>query len=349
MGQSDYGKFTREEILSQPKIWEQVIRGWAGLNIEDFPNPANYDQVLFIGCGSTFYLSRWAARMNEFHTGVFSRSAPSSDLLLYPDHWLNKEQKTLLVASSRSAATTETVRAIDRFQQHYQGDVVVITCYGDQQMASQTEFVISAEPAQEQSIAQTRSFSSMMLGQAFFISRGLPTDIGLKLRQSGQLLLDNYFETINSIANNENLQRFFFLGSGPFYGLASECMLKMKEITLSYSESFHSMEFRHGPMSMVNENTLVIGLLGENNIEQEFAVLREMKVKGAKILAIAESLPEGLASEGEQIILNSGLTLLWRSPLYLPAMQWLAYSRGMIKGLNPDRPHNLDAVVVLDE
>ena len=349
MVQGEYGKFTQEEILSQPNIWEQVINGWAELNIENFPKPEQYDQALFIGCGSTFYLSRWAARMNEFHNGVLSRSAPSSELLLYPDHWLNKDQKTLLVASSRSAATTETVKAIDHFKQHYHGDVVVITCYGDERMAAQTEFVISAEPAQEQSIAQTRSFSSMMLGQAFFITRNLPLDIGNKLKERAQLLLDSYLEIMNVIANNENLQRFFFLGSGPFYGLTNECMLKMKEISLSYAETFHSFEFRHGPMSMVDETTLVIGLLGEHNIDQEFAVLREMKAKGAQILAIAETLPEGLASEGDQIFLNSDLPLIWRSPLYLPAMQWLAYSRGMVKGLNPDRPHNLDAVVVLDE
>ena len=58
------------------------------------------------------------------------------------------------------------------------------------------------------------------------------------------------------------LDRFYFLGSGPRYGLACEVNLKMKEMTLTHSEPFHFLEFRHGPKSMVCESALVAGLLG---------------------------------------------------------------------------------------
>lgn len=56
---------------------------------------------------------------------------------------------------------------------------------------------------------------------------------------------------------------YFFLGSGCRYGLACEASLELKEISLAISEPFHSMEFRHGPLSIVDANTLVIGLMGE--------------------------------------------------------------------------------------
>lgn len=340
---------TQQEILSQPLIWEKTLKDWATLDADAFPRQNQYDQVLFIGCGSTYYLSRWAARMNESLKGVISRAAPSSDLILYPSAWLNKNRKTLLIASSRSAATTETIRAIDIFKNNYPGDVIVVTCHPEKQMGSQSQHVISAIHAQEKSIAQTRSFSSMMLAHAWLIDRAIPDKVVVQLRESGKRILNEYQELIITIAKNDQFQRFFFLGSGPVNGLANECMLKMKEVSLSYSESFHTMEFRHGPMSMVDSSSLVIGLLGENAIEKELAVLREMKSKGARTLAIAEKTPTPKNVADDLILLKSALPLLWRSVLYLPAMQDLAYERGIFKGLDPDKPHNLDAVVVLNE
>jgi glucosamine--fructose-6-phosphate aminotransferase (isomerizing) len=63
-------------------------------------------------------------------------------------------------------------------------------------------------------------------------------------------------------------------------------MLKMKEMSLSYAEAYHFLEFRHGPMSMVNGSTLIVGLLSQAAYEHELALLREMRGLGARVLAI---------------------------------------------------------------
>ena len=77
----------------------------------------------------------------------------------------------------------------------------------------------------------------------------------------------------HDLGANLALDRFYFLGSGIRYGLACEANLKMKEMTLTHSEAFHFLEFRHGPMSMVNSETAVIGLLSDANRVHEMAVL----------------------------------------------------------------------------
>lgn len=350
MAQGKSLNFTRNEILSQPEVWEKSLGDWAGLIAGDYPHPEGYDQVIFTGCGSTYFLSRWAAHICEELTGVICRAAPASDLFLHPNGWLGKNRETLLVASSRSAATTETIRAIEMFTDRDAGDVVVITCNPDQRMGSQSAHVISSTHAQEASIAQTRSFSSMMLANAWLIEGGVPGNFASRLRICGERLLNEHKERISELAFDKELQRFFFLGSGALYGLANEIMLKMKEMSLSYSESFHFMEFRHGPMAMVDSNTLVIGLLGNAGTEHELAVLRDMKSKGARTLAIAETaLSKANGAVDDLIVLQSGLPPLWRAVLYLPALQWLACERAISNGLDPDRPLNLDAVVVLDD
>ena len=141
------------------------------------------------------------------------------------------------------------------------------------------------------------------------------------------------------LGRNLDIDRFYFLGSGPRYGLASELSLKMKEMALSHSEPFHFMEFRHGPKSMVTPSTLVVGLLSKSNYQQEAAVLEEMSALGAQVLSMGEE--QAIAS------FQSGLDESIQNILYLLVGQVMAFERSIAKGLNPDLPHNLDTVVKL--
>jgi glucosamine--fructose-6-phosphate aminotransferase (isomerizing) len=85
----------------------------------------------------------------------------------------------------------------------------------------------------------------------------------------------------------------------------------MKEMTLSHSEPFHFLEFRHGPMSMAGETAVVVGLLSDQNFEHEQAVLNEMQAKGARILALSEARGDVMLASGipEEVrgVLTSGL------------------------------------------
>jgi glucosamine--fructose-6-phosphate aminotransferase (isomerizing) len=204
--------------------------------------------------------------------------------------------------------------------------------------------------AQEKSIAQTRSFSNMMLGVPFLIQKKIENGLPEKLRASGSELIAQHGGLMKDLANDRGIQRFFFLGSGGRYGLACEAMLKMKEMSLSYSEAYHFLEFRHGPMSMVDEESLVVGLLGDQNRTQELRVLQEMKELGGTILAIGNELKDGMPGWLDQFIPLEGSDLDgFGDVLYLPPLQLLAYERAVGKGLDPDHPHHLDAVVILDE
>jgi glucosamine--fructose-6-phosphate aminotransferase (isomerizing) len=121
----------------------------------------------------------------------------------------------------------------------------------------------------------------------------------------------------------------------------------MKEMSLSYSEAFHTLDFRHGPMSMVNENSIVVGLLSETALKYEVEVMKDMRHLGARVLSISEKPHPGLKSIGDVILLDSGLPNWARALTYLPILQLFGYYRSMSKGLNPDKPNNLNAVVHL--
>ena len=158
-------------------------------------------------------------------------------------------------------------------------------------------------------------------------------------------LIGDYQVLVKGIAEDMRLERIVFLGSGINYGLACEAMLKMKEMSLTPAEAFHFLEFRHGPKSVVSPGTLVVGLLDDAAREHEVLVLAEMRELGASTMAIStgkETLPVDF-----HIALQSGVDYLADRVLTLPLLQLLAYYRAIHKGLNPDRPMNLEAVVRL--
>jgi glucosamine--fructose-6-phosphate aminotransferase (isomerizing) len=249
----------------------------------------------------------------------------------------------LLVAISRSGTTTETVRAVEKFKKEKRGDVIVISNY-DEVLSQFGDVNIIIPNGQEESVAQTRSFASMFVAVTAMCARMAGrddlVDAMSALPEAGHRLMRDFEPVAREIGENLNFDRFYFLGSGIRYGLACEVNLKMKEMTLTHSEPFHFLEFRHGPMSMVNENTVVIGMVSESNLSHEKAVLNEMQALGGKIVVLAES--------DADVSFESQIPEQVRGVLYLPALQLMAYYRSLAKGLNPDRPTNLTAVIKLD-
>jgi len=330
---------TYNEIKSQTQAWAQALDV---VNASRLPKAGDYDQVIFTGCGSTYYLSLSAAALYQELTGRAARAVPGGELLLNSQTILTN-QKTLLVAISRSGTTTETVKAVERFNNEKRGDIVVISNY-DEILSRIANVNIVIDKGQEESVAQTRSFASMYVAVSAFCARMAGRDDLLiamtDLPKAGDCLMEKYESYAKKIGENLDFDRFYFLGSGIRYGLACEVNLKMKEMTLTHSEPFHFMEFRHGPMSMVNENALVVGLLSDVNRVHEARVLSEMKMLGGTVAAFGES--------DADVCFESNIPESVRGVLYLPILQLMAFYRSVAKGLNPDRPTNLTAVVKLD-
>ena len=330
---------TYREIKSQSEAWQNALEVGSTVSL---PEAAGYEQVIFTGCGSTYYLSLAAAALYQELTGCAARAVPAGELLLNPQTVMREKIPHLLVAISRSGTTTETTRVAEKFKAERRGDVIGISCY-DSALMNLSDVGLVIPVGQEESVAQTRSFASMYVAANVFCARMAGrTDVLeaiTKLPEIGNRLIENYESFAKEMGENLDFDRFYFLGSGARYGLACEVNLKMKEMTLTHSEPFHFLEFRHGPMSMVNEKAVVIGLLSESNRGHEKTVLNEMQALGGKTVALAESEAE--------IAFESHIPENARGVLYLPVLQLMAFYRSLAKGLNPDRPKNLTAVVQL--
>ena len=341
------GKHTYGEIMSQPEAWALALAVfWARqADLRRFLASIDFDQVIVTGCGSTYYLSLTAARLLRM-SGLDARACPASELLLYPDAIRSASARHLLLTVSRSGTTSETLRAQASFKALTGAPALCVTCDSASPLAADADFVIAVDAAQEKSVAQTRSFSSMLLVVQLLAATiaGQDSSVASQLPDICQRLLDDNEELARSLARSGGLDKFFFLGSDALYGIACEAMLKMKEMSLSYSEAYHTLEFRHGPMSMAGADSLVIGLVTPGSAGHEALVLQEMAAFGASALAVSQT--PGLA--GPQIALPQDLPA-WCAPvLHLPALQLLAYHRALFTGCDPDNPRQLSAVISLD-
>lgn len=336
--------YTRDEILSQTYAWAEALQVASAqtASVQEL-NLAEYDEVTFIGCGSTYYLALSAAVLMQAASGVTCRGLPSSEILLSPDSSLPTRGKTALCAISRSGNTTETVQAVLAYRARRQGEVIVITNHAGSQLAQMADIALVIPQGFEKSVAQTRSFASMYVAASALPALAGKQPASLQamhaLLPAGERLLERYNALAKQTGADHAIRQVFFLGSGPRYGLACEASLKLKEMSLTVSEPFHFMEFRHGPISMVDSATLVIGLCSDTAGAQEQAVLQDVQRLGGRTLSLGE--------QGTDIAFDSGVPELLRGVLYLPPLQLMALYRAESFGLNPDKPRNLVAVVEL--
>lgn len=346
------GEFTRQEMASQVDVWRQVLATLPLMQdrVQALVGMAAGKSFLITGCGSTHYLARSVAFLLN-QRAVDATARPASDFVFFPE--VMPEEDAWLWAISRSGRTSETLWAVKRFRERSPGGkVLAVSCEADSQLAQLADFSFIAEGAAEKSVAQTRSFTSMfLLSQALICSLAGCPEILPRL-QTLPGILDNLIsvsaEILRDLGQNRSLERFFFLGGGPLRGLAAEAMLKTKEMTVSWAEAYHPLEFRHGPISVVNNQTLVVGFISDNAGEEEIQVLKDSALLGARTVAIVESAGAFDLSRIDNVLeLKSGLSTWERAILYLPPIQWLAYHRARAKAVDPDRPQNLVAVVEL--
>lgn len=339
------GTHTWQELCSQPTAWQaalQVLQPQLA-DLRNHPALAKPTHVLWSGCGSPYYLAIAMGRLTQERSDLPVSVMPASELWNNPQTALPRGGAPTLVLLSRSGATTEVLRAAEQFRTSCpRGQIVTISCYPDRPLARLGDINIVLPSGQEESVAQTRALTVLHLGAlaVLWVMTGGDLHDFDSLPAVGQAVIDKYQQHCLAIGANPAYQQFFFLGSGYRYGLACEASLKMKEMSLSVSEPFHHMEFRHGPQSMVTAQTLVVGMSSQLLAAKEDAVLSDMRALGGQTLSIGPTTTADMQWDATVPEACNGM-------IALPLVQSIAYSRATARGLNPDQPTNLNAVVFL--
>jgi glucosamine--fructose-6-phosphate aminotransferase (isomerizing) len=352
---TEQGQHTLSEINSQPECWRKCL---ARLNGSPKMTAATKlarpgAEWVFVGCGTSYYLAQAAAA--SFNClNLPARAVPASDLLMYPALTLHAGRDYIPVVISRSGRTSEAIRAAHMLEKDHNRRTIAITCADGQPLESTCSVTLKLLDADEQSTVMTRSFTSMLLGLQYLAAIVTGNDAFrralIELPQQVEPLLADIPQRLRLFAESRSFSDFVFLAQGPLFGIASECMLKVTESSSSYAQVFHSLEFRHGPKSIVSAETMIMFLMSETSYTAEVELLEEMKALGAATVVIANRL-ESRARRAANFAIELGLD----SPEYARSAVFTIWGQlygvyyGIKKGLNPDAPKNLTRVVELAE
>ncbi len=349
---SQVGAHTIAEILSEPATWKsclQAIEQSGELQSLNEKLPRNIEWV-FIGCGSSFYLAQAASASWSILTGEKSRALPASEITLFPRLFPGPCQPVLI---TRSGYTSEVLQAAEYLETKLRLRTLAITCSTGTPIEKIASHCIQLPAADEKSTVMTRSFTSMLITlQSLAAIRAASREFLDALRKLPDQVagrLNAIHSTIKSLADSRVFADYVFLGQGPFFGIAQECMLKVKEMSCSYAQCFHTLEFRHGPKAIVSPETLITFIISESGFAAEVAVLEEIKRLGGTTLVVSNAGDSTIRRAADYFVeLSLDVPEIARAAASVIPGQLLGFYTGIKKRLNPDEPRNLSRVVMLE-
>lgn len=344
------GQLTYPEIGQQGEAiavaWEQLAKqqDW----VEKYIGNTEYEEVIFIGSGSSYYQAQTMATTFRLWLARPASAFPSSEIFLFRDQSSAKGGKKLLVGVSRSGESTEVILAIDSVKGLENWDTCGITCYEESGMAKQTECLVSPF-GKEKSTVMTKSFVSMtfMMQAAIAAAAGgsYSNEMKAVMEQAGAKIkeADNFAQ---QLLESNHFTKTIYLGMGSYFGIAQEACLKLKEMSYTWTESYGTLEFRHGPKSIIEPGSLVILLLSESARSYELKVAEEMKDYGAHVLILTSRVDEDTAfADSVFEIGGADVSDEARAVMYLPLLHYVGFWTAVNKGVDPDEPRNLTQVV----
>lgn len=335
---------TIREITDQPAALEAILEELAERGDEIVEAAGSSPTFCVTGCGTSYYLAQsGSALLNEVGESV---AIPGSEAIISPDQL--PDEVDVIVPVSRSGESTETVKAAEALQERYPDATVLgLTCTEGSAIHELADVPVLSRAGAEESVVMTKSFSSMLLAFEYIAclldSGEDVAEAFHSLPADSELVCDRAEAVARELGEQTEFENSFFLGSGEFFGLASEAMLKFEEMTLSWTKAYHTLEFRHGPQSIADEKTLVTAFVPERRLDLHADLIDDAADLGATTLAIgtAEALDAVTADYTVEIPARETPGL----PLYAPPFQLLGYYRAVAEGLDPDEPQNLTQVV----
>lgn len=341
---------TYKEIYSQPESFEAINATLDQIfPVLDRVFAEKYDELIFVGCGTSMYLAQAAAHAFSTYNAIPAKAMCCSELYYFPETFV-KNRKVLVLPITRKSYTTEVRMAIDKIRSYPGVSTLAITC--DPDSALYNDNMILSPDTAEDSVIMTRSFTSMV-----YLAVIMAMYVGGKKDQIEAMAnygdsardalkkMDELAKTV--VEKHDNLNLFITLGQGIYYGVANECMNKMKEMGITNSEAYYCLEYRHGPMSLVDENTLIIFLSHPETVAEDAKLLTQMKEYGAVTIAIGNTATTDMKEADYTLDLPYGYNDMQNAALIGFIGQFIGYYIAEKKNIDADNPRHLSQAIVI--
>ena len=360
-----YRHFMMKEIMEQPRAVEDTFRKVChgrkidldGIGLTD-ELLSSLEQIYIAACGSAYHTGVVAQYLMEELARTPVRVELASEMR-YRKLPMNK--KSLLIVISQSGETADTLAAMREAKEEGVKTLAIVNVEGSS-IAREADYVFLTMAGPEISVATTKAYSAQLIAlycialnlakakktideekYAYYIKEieGIPEKIKTIFCKKS---------TLQRIGNNRaNSLNVFFIGRGIDYAVGLEGSLKLKEISYIHSEAYAAGELKHGTISLIEEDTLVVGILSQPELaEKTLSNMVEVKARGAALLAISMDAEEVIKDTTKNVISLPHIDPLFAASLTVIPLQILAYYVAVAKGLDVDKPRNLAKSVTVE-
>lgn len=353
---------TLREIAQQPATWTATAAAMAGhavtlrAALDDGGILDRQGAVVLTGSGSSLYVGESSAPFLQEALGVPVSAVGGGDILTHADAVLPPGRPLLIVSVARSGNSPESCGVVDLLlERRPDATHLAITCCADGRLATRyvderrVRTIVLDQATCDRSLVMTSSFTNLALAARALAFTGAQEDfdqLAGRLAATAQQVLSGHARRLAEIGGGD-FGSAIFLGSGDSFGTARESALKMLEMTAgrvkTFAETF--LGLRHGPMSAVHEDTLLVCYLSSVPKVRAYErdLLEEIGAKGVHppLVIVGENIPDGLADGGGTLVECPGLASAGdgHAPLvHVIVGQLLAFFRCLRLGLKPDEP-----------
>ena len=365
-GEITFYNLDGDEIHEQPKAVRDTLNSVlkddridlseVGLTDEEIKK---ISQIYIVACGSAYHVGMAAQYVIEDLTRIPVRVELASEFR-YRNPILDPEG--LVVIVSQSGETADSLAALREAKQRGIRTLGIVNVVGSS-IAREADNVFYTLAGPEISVATTKAYSTQLIA-----SYALAVQFG-KVRE--QITEEKYQELIAELktlpdkiakiieddkeriqwfaAKQANARDAFFIGRGIDYAISMEGSLKMKEVSYVHTEAYAAGELKHGTISLIEDGTLVIGILTQNHLyEKTVSNMVECKSRGAYLMGLTTYGHYNIEDTADFTVYIPKTDPHFATSLAVIPLQLLGYYVSVAKGLDVDKPRNLAKSVTVE-
>ena len=360
-----YEHFMMKEIQEQPRAVldtlnsvlkdGQIDLSELGLDEEEI---RKISQIYVVACGSAYHVGVAAQYVIEDLARIPVRVELASEFR-YRKPIL--DPNGLVIIISQSGETADSLAALREAKSKGIRTLAIVNVVGSS-IAREADNVFYTLAGPEISVATTKAYSTQLiaaycLAVQFALTRGeITEEYYTELIAEMQTIPDKIRKVLDDkeriqwfAAKQANAKDIFFIGRGLDYAISLEGSLKMKEISYIHSEAYAAGELKHGTISLLEDNTLVIGVLTQADLyEKTLSNMVECKSRGAYLCAVTSYGNYSMEDTADFVTYIPKTDAHFATSLAVIPLQLMGYYVSVAKGLDVDKPRNLAKSVTVE-
>ena len=360
-----YEHFMLKEIYEQPKAVQDTIRAYVKNGGIDFSEVGlteekmqELERIYIVACGSAYHVGVVGKYVIEELTDICVEVDIASEFRYRNPKFA---KNSMVVVVSQSGETADTLAALRLAQEKGIPVLGIVNVIGSS-IARECDYVLYTYAGPEISVATTKAYSTQLIAMYLLAIQGakvngkitegcfaeLLSELELLPQKIEKILKDK--ERIQWFASKyANAKDIFFIGRGIDYAISLEGSLKLKEISYIHSEAYAAGELKHGTISLIEEGTLVVGVLTQQALyEKTVSNMVEVKSRGAYLMGLTSYGNYSIEDTADFSVYVPKTEEYFTTSLAVVPLQLFGYYVSVAKGLDVDKPRNLAKSVTVE-